>query len=180
MNEKEKFELESRLTERQIIFVQEYIKDFNGASAYIRSGYKCSENMARSCASRMLTNVDIQNYLRHIQKEIRLELKIDRNIIINKTMEVLERSMQHRPVLDKSGNPLLIKTPSGELAAAYIFDASNSLKALEFLAKLTGLLDEVEPEERPRINITLKNYLGNSQYVQQIIQEAKDRAAVNH
>lgn len=44
-----------RLTKEQkeIIFVKEYIKDFNGTRAAIEAGY--SEKSARSAASRMLT-----------------------------------------------------------------------------------------------------------------------------
>ena len=41
------------LSKKRRVFVEEYLKDFNGTQAAIRAGY--SKNSARSTASRLLT-----------------------------------------------------------------------------------------------------------------------------
>jgi phage terminase small subunit len=48
----------NKFTDKMLAFVYEYPKDFNGTKAAIRAGY--SENGANRAASRLLSNVDIQ------------------------------------------------------------------------------------------------------------------------
>lgn len=63
----------SALTRKQEAFVLEYLKDFNGYQAAIRSGY--AENSARVTASRLLTNANIQEALRAHRSQIESELR---------------------------------------------------------------------------------------------------------
>lgn len=52
------------LTDLQIRFCHEFIKDLNGTRAYIRAGYNVkSTDSARAAAARTLANVSIQAYL---------------------------------------------------------------------------------------------------------------------
>ena len=55
-------------------FVDEYLIDQNGTRAAIAAGY--SEKSARSQASRLLTNADIQGIIQERQLQISTELKI--------------------------------------------------------------------------------------------------------
>ena len=48
-----------KLTPKQQLFKQEYLKHFNGTKAY-QLVYKCSENVAAVNASRLLRNAKIQ------------------------------------------------------------------------------------------------------------------------
>jgi phage terminase small subunit len=57
-----------KLTPKKRRFCEEYVKDLNATQAAIRAGY--SENSARSQGQRMLTIVDIQNYIKKLQAEI--------------------------------------------------------------------------------------------------------------
>jgi phage terminase small subunit len=50
------------LTNRQALFIAEYLKDFNATKAAIRSGY--SRKTARSIGSELLTNPDIDRILK--------------------------------------------------------------------------------------------------------------------
>ena len=48
------------LTPKQHRFVEEYLVDLNATQAYLRAGYKASEEAARRNAARLLTKADIQ------------------------------------------------------------------------------------------------------------------------
>jgi len=55
------------LNNKQKIFCREYVKNGNNATQAYMKAYKCSEAVARRNASRLLTNVDIQNYIKELQ-----------------------------------------------------------------------------------------------------------------
>ena len=67
----------SRLTRKQQRFCQEYIVDLNAVQAAIRTGY--SKSTARQQASRLLTKVNIQDYLTRLmkQRQERTQIKAD-------------------------------------------------------------------------------------------------------
>lgn len=57
------------LTDKQQKFADEYLVDLNATAAYLRAGYKCSEAAARSSASALLTNPNIQEYIEGKQQK---------------------------------------------------------------------------------------------------------------
>jgi len=59
------------LTDRQLKFCQEYIKDYNATQAAIRAGY--SEKTANRAGSRLLSDVDISDYINQLKKEVKAE-----------------------------------------------------------------------------------------------------------
>lgn len=67
----------SKLTDKQIFFCQEYLKDFNATQAAIRAGY--SEDTARSIGNENLTKPNIQKLLSELKGDItqRNEITID-------------------------------------------------------------------------------------------------------
>jgi len=56
------------LSEKQKRFCEEYTVDFNGLQAAIRAGY--SEKTANQQASRLLTKVNIQQYIKGLQEKL--------------------------------------------------------------------------------------------------------------
>ena len=54
------------LTDKQKIFVYEYLIDFNATQAAIRAGY--SKDTAYSIGNNLLKKVEIQNFLEKYQK----------------------------------------------------------------------------------------------------------------
>lgn len=54
-------------------------------------------------------------------------------------IEVIQRAMQYRPVLDGAGNQVFIETPSGQIAAAFTFDAKVATNAAVWLGKERGM-----------------------------------------
>lgn len=57
---------EHKVTPKQDLFCLEYIKDYNGYKACVRAGY--SETSARSQASRLLTNANIQSRISELEE----------------------------------------------------------------------------------------------------------------
>lgn len=130
------------LNEKQKQFCNEYLIDFNGTQAAIRAGY--SEKTANRIASRLLSNVDIQVYLKELIENRNERTKITQDEVIRDIIEVKNRCMQKVPVflLDENGNNL------------WKFDAQGANKALDMLAKHTGLY-EVDNKQKAGINIVV-------------------------
>lgn len=103
-----------RLTKEQkeIIFVKEYIKDFNGTRAAIEAGY--SEKSARSAASRMLTNNNIQKLLNDELKARVDRTEIDADQVLYRLHDI--EKMDFTVVFDDNNN---IK-PLSELSLIHI------------------------------------------------------------
>jgi len=104
----------SKLTDKQAMFVKEYIIDLNATQAAIRAGY--SENSARQIASTMLSNHNIQDA---IQKEMdkrskRTEITQDR---VLKELALIG-FMDIRKAFDAKGQLLSIPDMPEEVARA--------------------------------------------------------------
>ena len=116
----------SELEERQRIFCNEYLVDFNGTQAAIRAGY--SKKTARSIASENLTKPNIQEYLKELIDSRNKRTQITQDDVIADIIKVKDRCMQNEAVLDKEGNETGI----------YKFDSNGANKALDMLMKHTG------------------------------------------
>ena len=86
--------------ERQIKFVEEYIKSLNATDAAIKAGY--SEKTARSQGSRLLTNVDIQKAIQQAKAEREERTKIDADYILKRLVEIDQ--MDVLDIMDDDGN----------------------------------------------------------------------------
>ncbi|KOS00980.1 terminase small subunit, partial [Paenibacillus polymyxa] len=106
------------LTDKQMNFVNEYMKDMNATAAYLRAGYQCSEEAARRAASRLLTNVDVQDEIGQRQDKIREESDISVKWVLENLKYVAERCMAPEPLTDKEGKIIEWK-----------FDSSGANKA---------------------------------------------------
>ena len=116
----------SELEERQKIFCNEYLVDFNGTQAAIRAGY--SKKTARFIASENLTKPNIQKYLKELIDSRNKRTQITQDDVIADIIKVKDRCMQNEAVLDKEGNETGI----------YKFDSNGANKALDMLMKHTG------------------------------------------
>lgn len=131
------------LTEKQLKFCQEYLKDFNGTRAYKASGYTAkNDKTACAGASRLLSSVNVQQYLSKLkrQKIDRMEEKalVTVEEVIRDFQEIKRRCMQAEPVMQKQDGELV---ETGE----YKFDSSGANKANEMLGKHLGIFkDKIE------------------------------------
>lgn len=118
--------------ERQIRFVEEYIKDLNATQAAIRAGY--SKKTARSQGARLLTNVDILEAIQEAKNERAERTEITQDYVLTNIQKVIERCMQVQQV-----DNCLTQTEDGELAQAFMFKEQGALKGLELLGKHLGM-----------------------------------------
>lgn len=123
------------LKKKQIKFCEEYVIDYNGTQAAIRSGYK--ESNAASQASRLLKEPEIIEKIKENQKEILKNSCLTEEKIINNLEAILSQCMSSVPVMewDYSNHSL---EPTGE----YQFDSKGALKAIELLGKHLGMFTE--------------------------------------
>ena len=75
--------------------------------------------------------------------------QITQDYVLRTIHETVERCRQARPVFDQNGDPVLIRTPTGDKAAAYTFDAKSVLRGCELLGKHLGLFERDNRQRNP-------------------------------
>jgi len=121
------------LTPKQRRFVEEYLVDLNATQAAIRAGY--SQKTARQMGDENLSKPDIAKAVHEAQQARSKRTEITQDYVLKGIVETVERCRQAVPVYDRSGNPILVETATGEIAPAYAFDAKNVLKGFELLGR---------------------------------------------
>lgn len=133
----------AKLNDKRKRFCEEYVIDLNGTQAAIRAGY--SEKTAAQQAEQLLRILEVQEYIQELMDARSERVQINADYVLNTIVETIERCRQAEPVRDKKGERVLVETPTGELAAAYVFDAKNVLKGTELLGRHLKLFtDKVE------------------------------------
>lgn len=120
------------LTDKQRKFIDEYMIDMNATAAYLRAGYKCTEETARANSSRLLTNANVIAEIEQRQDKLTQESGLTVQWVLNNFKIVAERCMQAEAVTDREGNP------TGE----YRFDSSGANKALEKIGQHLGMFTD--------------------------------------
>ena len=116
-------------------FAREYLIDYNGTQAAIRSGY--SEKTAGVQASRMLKDANILARVRELQAEQTARLCVTADWVVQKLVEVTDKSMQASPVEEWDySEKCMVQT--GE----YVYDSKGATKALELLGKHLGMFTD--------------------------------------
>lgn len=68
------------------------------------------------------------------------QIGVSHESLLADLVEIRERCMQHRPVLDKRGKPVMVELADGQLAAAYTFDAHGAVAAISKIMELRKLV----------------------------------------
>jgi phage terminase small subunit len=105
------------LTAKQERFVQEYLVDLNATQAAARAGYKNAEK-----GRQLVTNGNVSAAIQKAKAERQKRTEVTQDYVIEKLKEIADR-----PASD---------LPESDLKYA------NKLKALEMLAKHTGVFDK--------------------------------------
>jgi len=71
----------TKITDKQRVFVAEYIKDFNATAAYIRAGY--SKNGARQSSAKLLTNTDIMEMIQKTLEKVEDTSVVTQAMVLN-------------------------------------------------------------------------------------------------
>ena len=124
-----------KLTDRQLRFVEEYVKDYNATQAAIRAGY--SEKTAHNSGHRNVKNGEIQEKIKELQELMRTQLqqqfssdaivarKIMLNIMSDEEAPEAVRLSAAKDFLDRAGFKPVEKQEvdsKGELGIKVIWD----------------------------------------------------------
>lgn len=120
----------AHLRHKQLLFVKEYLVDFNGSQAAVRAGY--SPRACRSTAVELLTNPNVQQAIQESIQERAKRIEVTQDWVINKLVENLNRAMTAVPVYGKDGEP------TGE----YTYQGNVANKALELLGRHLGMFQD--------------------------------------
>ncbi|MDV0393230.1 terminase small subunit [Enterobacter roggenkampii] len=94
----------AKLTDKQELFAREYLKDLNATQAAIRAGY--SEKTANEQASRLLANVNVQNFVAELKASRIEQTGIDAAYVLRRLVEIDQ--MDAADILDDEGGLLPI------------------------------------------------------------------------
>lgn len=124
---------EEKMNNKQITFCQEYVNNgLNGTQAYLKAYKTCKrEDTAKVNASRLLTNANIQNYIKELQEKIEDEAIMTAKERMKWLSEVIK---------DIQKEEIKVKLPDGSDEVLYMknADLNTKLKAIDTLNKMTG------------------------------------------
>lgn len=124
---------EEKLNNNQITFCQEYVNNgLNGMQAYLKAYKTCKrEDTAKVNASRLLTNANIQAYIKALQEKIEDETIMTAKERMKWLSEVIK---------DIQREEIKIKLPDSSDEILYMknADLNTKLKAIDTLNKMTG------------------------------------------
>lgn len=115
------------LTDKQSLFVKEYLIDLNATQAAIRAGY--SKKNAGKIAWDLLEKNRIQSAIQEGKRKREERIELTQEWVLSNLKEVAERCLEAIPVLDREGNPI------GE----WRFEHSGANKSLELIGKHLGM-----------------------------------------
>lgn len=130
-----------KLTDKQTAFVREYLVDLNATQAAIRAGY--SERTASRIGPQLLGKNCVREAIEKAQAKRARRVEVTQDYVLSNLVEVVERTMQRAPVLDRKGE----QVTDEEGRAVWTFDAKGANRALELLGKHLGIFtDKVKAE----------------------------------
>jgi phage terminase small subunit len=125
----------AELNSKQKTFCEEYILDNNAAQSAIRAGY--SEKTARAIGAKLLTKVDIRNYI-----------ALMRNTIIRDKEKIINDNIEFwRKVRDSATEDTKDKLKASEMMGRY---AGMFVDKVELSGAVASVPLEMDPEARAR------------------------------
>lgn len=133
-----------KLTAKQRMFADEYIKSGNATDAYIKAGYKVKTNSsAKAASSRLLTNVNLKNYIDAKMAEIESHKIADAKEVLQFYTRVLREEETEEVALPAGDDVITVeKKPSFK----------DRLSAAKELMKRYPLSDPMVQAELRKLN----------------------------
>lgn len=124
------------LTQKQALFVSEYLKNGgNATEAYKSAGYKvCNDVSAASCATKLLRNAHVSRAIAERQQKRNERLQLEEDFELKEAMRILKMCSQPKVVYNFDGAPL--KDERGNYV--FTFDSKGANAALTIICKLRG------------------------------------------
>jgi phage terminase small subunit len=139
----------AKLTQKQKVFCEEYIKDSNGTQAAIRAGYSVV-SAQQTAAANMLKHV-VKDYIVELQTKRSVETKIDAAWVLLSAKKVYDRCMQEEAVTDREGN----------VKGEYKFEHSGANAALGIIGKHIDVQAFLDRKEIAVVEMTHEEWLDN-------------------
>jgi phage terminase small subunit len=133
----------SRLTDKQQVFVHEYLIDMNATQAAIRAGYKNTGS-----GPHLMQKDHVSRAIKNALSDRASRLQMTADYVLEQLKTVVERCLQHEPVVKwnpetRKREPL--KDDSGK--ALYQFDSNGANRALELIGKHLGMFDRPKDKD---------------------------------
>jgi phage terminase small subunit len=131
----------AKLTDKQELFAREYLKDLNATQAAIRAGY--SEKTANEQASRLLANVNVQNFVAELKATRIEQTGIDATYVLRRLVEI-----DQMDVLDIMNDDMSLK-PVSEWPASWRrylsgFDLAEMFEGRGDDREMVGILKKIK------------------------------------
>lgn len=149
MPKKKALQTDDGLTDKQRLFIAEYLKDKNATQAYLRAGYKNNPDVADSSAHRLLGNPRIANAIRQAMNRIEKRVMIAAENVLIELGKIA--FADPRKVFAENGDLLPPKDWPDEIAGAiqaieieeirepYTGDVIGKIKKIKFWDKNKAL-----------------------------------------
>ena len=162
------------LTAKQECFVKEYLIDLNATQAAIRAGY--SQKNADKIGSELLGKTRVKEKIQEAMDKRSERTQVSADYVLNTIVDTIERCRQAKPVFDKQGNITYTETEDGDLAQAFVFDASAVLRGAELLGKHLKLFtDKTEITGKDGAPISIEDATVRASRVAALIAQANAR-----
>ena len=123
-------------------FVAEYFICNNAKEAYFKASGKCSEESARRRGSKLLTRVDVQAALAHLNGEIKVNALVSKLNIITSVLETREKALNPefgRAQLGRANESnRLLAQMAGMINGDQVNVNNNTIVSLDEFRKLVG------------------------------------------
>ena len=131
------------MTDKQSIFVREYLTCLNATEAAKRAGY--SPNTAGAIGAENLKKPEIKQAIDAAMSERQQRTAITADYVLHSLHEIAQRCMQKSPVMTKGEQAI-----DEEGRHLWTFDARNAIRALELIGRHMGMFtDKNRQEETP-------------------------------
>lgn len=157
------------ITPKQKRFCEEYLIDLNATQAAIRAGY--SKKTAKSQGQRLLTNVDLLNFIEKLRQKIEDKAIMTASQVLVELSKIGKASLKDLVNEDGGLRPLeempvdlaaavseivvdsIGKPTSGEVILRTKIKFHSKVSALEHLGKHHGIFDKDNKQKTPVINV---------------------------
>jgi len=175
------------LTDKQRLFVREYLKDMNATHAYLRAGYKVAENVAAASATRLLRNVKVSAMLQKSLGKRLNKLEITNDAVLQEIAKMAFSNMRDFIDIQPDGTAKVnlanmtreqaaaiqemsyeegVGTADGEVDRKQVvrkvkFKLAEKIRSLELLGKYLKLFNDGTPVKNVQVAKVLKDAMEN-------------------